>query len=715
MKKPMLFLLFCAIVGVGMIASMSDAVYAQTPNSSTTANVTSATMPLNTALYSATADSSKRMSFGVFGGYNLNMHRANFLNLPGITKRTDDKFPFGNASGGGFTAGALVEIPFSDKLALSLRAAFSTNNAELQAPEPQRIGVLSADGSSVTFFDGQIGYSITPTLTNVVFEPLLAITPFDGALANLRFLAGVRAGLYLSPKYVQVEKLLQPSDATALFQNGSKERNSVSGDIPNAQAFNLSAVAGIGYDIPIPIGEQSAALIISPEVLYSYNFTPVVTGLSWNVDVLRAGVSVRYMLPIPPVPPPPPPPPPPIPKLEAHVQAFGIDTLGVESSLVKIRIEEFVSRQLYPMLGFVFFDANSSAMLEKYNRYKKDVGSFDDEVDNFSQRFYNSDMMKVYYDVLNIIGNRMKDKPKTKITLIGCNDNSGSEEGNLSLSYQRALTIRKYLTDIWDVDTSRVGIKVRNLPELPTKSVDSVAGSQENRRVEIQTDFKELLEPLLVYDTLAACSIQKIRFKLSSKAEAGYAKAKLRSVQGSKELTIYQSPGKDEDSYVWNIADDFVHLPRTEEEMVFTYQVTDTRGEAVEDDGNVPVEQVTIRKKRANKVKDRTVDTYRLISFDFNATGVGERNGKIIKEFIKPNIAANSRISVVGYTDRLGNGDLNQRLSDGRSKSVADAIGNNGKITSFGVGARKPLYNNETPEGRFYNRTVEVRVETVVD
>lgn len=201
---------------------------------------------------------------------------------------------------------------------------------------------------------------------------------------------------------------------------------------------------------------------------------------------------------------------------------------------------------------------------------------------------------------------------------------------------------------------------------------------------------------------------------MSAKAEAGYTNAKLKAMQGNKVLKVYESTGKDEDSFIWNIADEPLTIPRTEEDLVFSFEVTDSRGETVSDGGDIPVEQVTIKKKRAAKIKDRTVDTYRLISFDFNSTGVGERNNKIINTYINPHITANSRISVIGYTDRLGNADVNQRLSDGRAKSVATSL-KTGKITSLGVGARKPLYNNETPEGRFYNRTVEVRAETIVE
>jgi outer membrane protein OmpA-like peptidoglycan-associated protein len=662
------------------------------------------------------AQSRRRFSVGIFAGANLNIHTANFLALPGDVGYNATAPNFLNTTGVGFSGGVMADIPFSEVVSIGLRAGFGTFGSPLQAPEPMRIGVLSNNGTTTTFYDAQFGRVLTPALNNAFVEPTIILSPF-ASVPDLRLHIGGRVGFYLSPTYTQVERLITPTDNEAVFGpvGLTKERNQRSGAIPNVQALNLAAIAGVSYEFyTMSDPKKESGFVIAPEIFFSYGVNPVVQNLVWNVHQGRAGIAVRYMT----APPPPPPPPPPLPPVEplvrAKVAAFGIDTNGVESPLVKVRVEEYVSRQLYPMLGFVFFDGNSSELPKKYVRYLKEAGSIDEEFENFNNRFYRSDMMKVYYDLLNILGDRLKKKESIKITLTGCNDNNGPEANNMELSYKRALTVRDYLHENWEIDTSRMEIKVRNLPELATNSIDTLAGRQENRRVEITSSDPTLLDPLLVYDTLSVCSLQKIRFQMDAVADAGYQSSRLEATQGRRQLKSYASDGKDSESFMWNIAEEPGSMPNAEQDMEYRFVVTDKRGVSDDDGSAIPVEYVSVRKKRAEKVKDKQVDTYRLISFDFNSTGVGNNNSKIINEYINPYLTANSRISAIGYTDRLGGADVNQRLSDGRAKSVAGAL-KTGKVTSLGVGARKPLYNNETPEGRFYNRTVEVRVETTIE
>jgi outer membrane protein OmpA-like peptidoglycan-associated protein len=125
------------------------------------------------------------------------------------------------------------------------------------------------------------------------------------------------------------------------------------------------------------------------------------------------------------------------------------------------------------------------------------------------------------------------------------------------------------------------------------------------------------------------------------------------------------------------------------------------------------VELVTVKKKQEAGNVDKQLAIYRLILFDFNSPNVGANNSRIINSFILDNLKPGSKIDITGFTDKLGNPDVNMRLSAGRAQSVADYI--KWRDTQYrGVGGTRPQYTNETPEGRIYNRSVEVRVETPV-
>jgi outer membrane protein OmpA-like peptidoglycan-associated protein len=658
----------------------------------------------------AQTDTARTLRIGGFIGGVFNQHIANFPELPGIPAgRTGDGVSFGSATSIGLTVGALLEYPFSDVISFGLRLNYASHSAVLRAQEQAVIGALNADGTSVSFYNATFGRELNANLASLGVEPLAVIHPFsqDG-LRGLRFYAGLRLGLILQRTFTQRETIqsLTPTDPTAasvVFNSLSLTRNDVSlRDIPQSQTFHPAVTAGIGYDIML------GSLAISPEVFYAFGLTPVVSNLAWNLNQARGAVSIRYAL--PPLPPPPPPPPPKeIPAVEATIAAFTADTSGTEVPLVQIKIEEFVSRQMYPLLPYVFFDNNSSVIPARYHRLTTDeVGAFNEN------KFFNADAMRVYYDMLNVVGKRLQQYPNAKITLTGCNDNTTSGEmSNLALSRSRADEVRQYLRRTWGIDTTRMLLRERNLPEKPTVSKDSI-GIEENRRVEVSSESWEIMQPSLVYDTLLVPSAPVIRFRTTVKAEAGVAKGTLRAFQGERTLKQFSALGALEPLIEWNTAREQSTIPRTEDKMKFSYEVIDSEGRSAIPIDSIPVEQITIRKKRSLRIKDKEIDTYRLILFDFDSPEVGPENARIIKGLVLPNVKAESTIQVTGFTDKLGSAEVNQRLSEGRARSVSNLV-SSAQTTAKGLGAKMIVYPNEIPEGRFLSRTVEVRVETPIE
>jgi outer membrane protein OmpA-like peptidoglycan-associated protein len=79
--------------------------------------------------------------------------------------------------------------------------------------------------------------------------------------------------------------------------------------------------------------------------------------------------------------------------------------------------------------------------------------------------------------------------------------------------------------------------------------------------------------------------------------------------------------------------------------------------------------------------------------------------------------APNRRVAVEGHASRESAAQeaYNQRLSERRAESVADALTRDGvqnsQISSRGLGTRSPIASNETEEGRRQNRRVEVVIE----
>lgn len=113
---------------------------------------------------------------------------------------------------------------------------------------------------------------------------------------------------------------------------------------------------------------------------------------------------------------------------------------------------------------------------------------------------------------LNIIGKRLTDASEAKITLVGCNDNTGKEKGNKSLSTQRAEAVRDYLEAIWNIAQERITVEVRNLPAKPS-SMKLKEGQAENRRVEIASTLT--LRP----DVVMPNGIYRLEDKVANKTK----------------------------------------------------------------------------------------------------------------------------------------------------------------------------------------------------
>ena len=73
------------------------------------------------------------------------------------------------------------------------------------------------------------------------------------------------------------------------------------------------------------------------------------------------------------------------------------------------------------------------------------------------------------------------------------------------------------------------------------------------------------------------------------------------------------------------------------------------------------------------------------------------------------------KIEITGHTDNKGRDSYNLTLSEERAKAVHSYLLKNGipgtRITYKGYGKSKPVRDNDTEEGRHYNRRVEFIIQ----
>jgi len=118
---------------------------------------------------------------------------------------------------------------------------------------------------------------------------------------------------------------------------------------------------------------------------------------------------------------------------------------------------------------------------------------------------------------------------------------------------------------------------------------------------------------------------------------------------------------------------------------------------------------------KAKKTERGQVITFGDVLFDTGKADLNygsQRNLQQLADFLIDN--PERKVRIEGFTDTVGNDDLNQHLSERRAASVASAMVKRGidrnRIITAGYGKQYPIADNSSSHGRQLNRRVEVIV-----
>jgi len=393
--------------------------------------------------------------------------------------------------------------------------------------------------------------------------------------------------------------------------------------------------------------------------------------------------------------------------LAATITASGLESDGRETQDIKIEVEEFTSVLMTPLLNYIFFEENSATLQPKYKQLDKNgIEKFREDKVN------NPDRLTTYYQILNIIGKRMKINNDAMLTLTGCNADIGLEKGNGDVSKRRAEAVKSYLMDKWGIPESRIKVQQRNLP-LKAANTQTPDGAQENRRVEFTSNNPAITAPVITNDTLRTVSPPSVRFRSQVITDNAISKWSLVAEQDSRTLKRFDGTGTVPKIMDWNIDEEKGTQPQTKSSLKYKLDVTDATDEHVDSENDIAVDQILISHKRAERIADKEIKRFSLILFDIRSTEITSANGSII-DLIKNEIKPNSKVTVTGYTDRLGDASTNKSLAEERAQNTATAIGIPSKQPNVVGKGNAATYNADVPEGRLYTRTVDVVVETPV-
>lgn len=690
--------------------------------------------------------------FGAYGGINFNIHIADFNELPGIPSCCPQ---YTSGSGTGFSIGGLFEKPLNRAISIGLRFGYMDLGGDLMKNE--FIGNTRVNPSNDpldTFITSvEVEHQIESKLGYLGIEPTVDFKFFR----DLYMTAGLNLSYLISGKVNHREILVNPNNVT--FTDGRKIRNDVTDrDIPEMNSIHLFGILGMGYQFNL--GEKT---VLQPELRYYVPFTNI-SSVNWKVAKLHLGLAIKFpiygakelpvindttfqrdtviaysydireaslklidemvseridtsdeaiiktkiytekyelMLPKQS-------------NITADMIVTGINKDGVREKVPRIMIEEFETIEMFPLLPYVFFEEKDKDLaksgLNLINKNESD-NNFKDWENAFKgdQNKGKRNSLAIYSEMLNIVASRLKNHPRAIITISGCNNNL-SEAGDLALSQGRAEAVKSYLVNNWDIKESRIKTISRNLPDKPGNNTVR-DGILENQRAEISSGDYKILEPVTLSDVAKIANPPIVEIDPEIIADSDFKEWDLEIRQGEKLLRSFASSDK-EVKYNWVVAEQ--PLPELEIPVDIILKARDYRGNEAVDKEQIKLEQLTIRKKRFEEIDDKRIERFSLILFDYDKAEINENHRRVI-DTIKNSIMPDSKVTIEGFADRTGTPDYNRDLAKRRIEAVQALL----KVAPANL-VMKPtgsdilIFENDSPQGRGYSRTVRVTIETPI-
>lgn len=383
-------------------------------------------------------------------------------------------------------------------------------------------------------------------------------------------------------------------------------------------------------------------------------------------------------------------------------------------------MEEVQTWDLYPLLNYVFFDIGSAKIPDRYNL-------FESPNDPYKAVFADTNIiggtMEKYYHMMNIYGYRLAKYPDVNIEVVGCIDGETDPEKNTpNLAKDRATIVYNYLKDVWQIDESRMKLTVLKKPKHPSSIRIDTIGNQENRRVELLCNDWRITQPVFDKDPRTFPQPEFMDYTMKNGIEDALVDKRRIEIKRNGEMwKVLSNVGLTDAKFNWNWKNESGKYPTDEDQFTAQLIVTTHSGaECMSEPIDIPVMQVSTMKKKVDKDADSTRENYNLILFPFDRSDAGPVNERIMRDYVYGRVLPESVVEVTGHTDNVGLYEHNQKLSIRRSNTVEDGINKKSKrkysvLLSQGVGEDEPLYDNSLPEGRFYNRTVQVKIKTPVE
>ena len=631
--------------------------------------------------------------FGVAAGGNINFYRGSTQQVNAeLTVPTT----FHDGSGVGLFVAPLIEY----------RPADSRWGVMLQAGYDNRSGKFNEVTTPCN-----CPADLKTDLSYLTIEPSLRFAPFK---SGLYIYAGPRLAINTSKAFTY-QLGLNPAISDQL------PTAPVTGNFSDIRPNMLSMQVGAGFDIPLTSRSHKTQFMLSPFVSFQPYFGQDPRSIeTWNVTTLRIGAALKLGSGH---------------EISKRPKITSVKkTEKTEKTVIAVDPEVTFSvnspknivgqrrvRETFPIRNYVFFELGSTEIPDRYILLKKsEVKDFrEDQLEVFTPKELSgrSDrQMVAYYNVLNILGDRMQKYPATTVRLTGASM-QGPEDG-----MEMAQSVKKYLVDVYEIDPARIRTEGRIKPRIPselnggTKDLELVREC--DRRVTIWSESPELN---MEFHSGPDAPLKPIVLNVVQDAPIdSYVVVKVE--KGDAAFTSWTLDATDEYGNVQNFGP-------------YTHEIVSIPGKTIlvnRSEGDYKLKMTGKTKNGNTVVRETTVHVvlwkaplreegmrYSIL-YEFNKSKSIEMYQKYLTDIVVPKIPINGLVIIHGHCDIIGDSVYNRQLSLDRANDVKRIMENALKATNrddvrfevFGFGNDKdsmPFANNH-PEGRFYNRTVIIDI-----
>ena len=538
--------------------------------------------------------------------------------------------------------------------------------------------------------------NLSTNLSYLAIEPSIRIAPFR---SSFYVFVGPTLGINLSKDFTYSQQF-QPD---------------IHGEWSPINKTVFAAQAGLGFDIPLSNKISETQMTLSPFASFQTDlFNAPRSVETWSIYTVRAGLalklgSVRRTI------------------VPAKIKVIMVPGLPADKEVqFSVRAPKVVPlerqvKETFPIRNSVFFEMGSTnipiryVLLDKIGASNFREAQLQESQPSNLNTGRSGRQLVVYHNILNILGDRMRNNPQSTIVLEGSSDKNPAEGQTM------AEQVKNYLVINFGIESARITTEGRDKPVIPSEQPGAVDDldllHQGDRRVDIESSSPELLMQI---GGVNSARLKPVEFFSTQRDPLD--SHVIFNVTGASELFA---------SWTVDIKDEAGNIQHF--------------GPYINDQASIPGNTILGEKRQGNYTivmngktkKGQDIRKFSSVSlsklnnpkqvglrytilFDFDKAKTIDSYEQFLINVVVPLIPANSTVMVHGHTDIIGGEKYNLSLSRERAFGVEEIIKRSLSLTNqkgvqfetfgFGEDAIMAPFENITPEERFYNRTVIIDI-----